>query len=180
MTTNGNGRHDPDDPVTVGDELALTADELSGLLSDHHAPETYTARLIEIRDSLVDLLQEVQQPPPSPAGAPGCRTPPEKVELVRRMLSGGASIRSTAQATGTSRDLVRALVPEPPPAVPLAWAAGPLDQPDRPAKPRPLSRADQVEIRRRVRSGEARVVVAGDYNVSRDTLAVVLHEEDDP
>jgi hypothetical protein len=181
-----NGAFEPPDAADVAaDEVALAADEVSAAVLDHPDAGAFTPRLVEVREQLLGLLQDLRRPPPGPQGGPARRTPPEKLAMARQMLQGGLSVRHVSRLTGMTRETVRSLTNDAAPQTPptngkLVWPAGPLDQPARPARPRPLTRADQVEIRARVRSGEARVVVAGDYNVSRDTLAVVLHEEDDP
>jgi hypothetical protein len=99
------------------------------------------------------------------------------------LLSHPRGLAFTGQLV-TIKNLLLALVEQvkrtapPPPAVGTARPWPPCPGPADTSRPRPLTRNDQVEIRRRVRSGEPRVVVAASYNVSRDTVADLLQEDD--
>jgi hypothetical protein len=60
----------PPDAAVLGDEVALLADEVSGLVLGHPRGLAFTSRLVIIRNMLAALLQEVRQMAPT--------SPPEK------------------------------------------------------------------------------------------------------
>jgi hypothetical protein len=53
-------REPPDDPAVVADEVAILADVASGLVLDHPDAHLFTGRLIEFRDRLRALLDELR------------------------------------------------------------------------------------------------------------------------
>jgi hypothetical protein len=118
-----------DDPAIVGDETALAADVVSGLLLDHPDAPAYTSRLATIRDQLQEMLDELQRPrvssattdrltlrpwtpgPLDPANGRRTLSRADRVEI-RRPLRAGESRVKVAETYDITRDRVAQVVEE--------------------------------------------------------------------